>query len=804
MTVKVLIPNRFVPTASRSGNGRNTIFRAVNGFIRGKGGNTYFECYGGSLDLNEEISADAITGTISFSPASKTISGVGTSFVNELHLGQKLITILGELIVVSSITDADTFIADELPLSTGSGVAAHRMPVLYEIDNARGTSLSGNVLQFDMGTLLGVGSGTFRRNGAAISSSLTLSKQAKIAIYDAATNTYLIQTLGFQSAPIGVTAAASTAPVAKTFTDADVNTGTDRVTITTHGFNNGQKALLSNAGGALPVTSPVGELADNVFIIRIDANTVQFGQTLADTVGTPVPINIASAAGGGTHTVTPISKVMPAGDRSIRVAKASTKLGTPSYGNPTEKIKVTLTAGQGIAITFPAMDSNSDPTDPHDAYRIYGSRFGGSTTTATAAADSGAWYYVRTVTAAELGGTAGGTYYLEYLDAEIDGNARLITFDNDYPRRAEFVGTVAGYPVLISCQGKGTADFPDGDAPGSSLVPFKPANIAAAPLVLDNQSRNEVPLSPPETIIGFYMATGRLYLLTANTLQIAVFTADTDFPVATRPFWKSGFKNPYALCFANDRLYGFTNAPIRSPEDGTDSNVDRDFAAEVKELTYDWNAARAHVVHDPLNECVCYVYSAAYKNDAGYWVSLIVPMSLDNNDAWQSKFIISSDDRDMIISGVATVNGHFEFLAGGRDGAGGIEVRTYRFDGGGGESVPWSIAWEFSDDQSENRPKKIKYPRPTGKFTNTTVGIHGTHPGEAVDVALLEAGNAGSKSGAIAVPNSTDITVYDRLDVAVAGLTTYTIQYSGVWSGAGVKDRLDESSHEVIIQGGRG
>jgi hypothetical protein len=802
---KRLIPYGYFPTASRSGNNRPTIFRGENGFVRGFGDNVYFEAYAGSLSLDEDFAGVPLSGTISFSPASRTITGVSTEFQNELHLGQKLMTVLGEVISVEQVLSPTSFIAHELPLTTASGVNAYRLPVLFEIDYMRGVLLSGNALQFDTGTIMAVGSGILYLNGAVLNSSLSASKQAKIAVYNATANTYTIQTLGFDTVPVGVTATATAPPTAKTFVDADVNTTSNTATITAHGWNNGQKVNLTSSG-VLPTTNPAGQLAGkDVYVIKIDANTVKFASTLANTVGTPVPIDIATAAGGGTHTVTPVSKAMPAGDRSLLIAKASDSLGVPSFGNPSERIEVTLTAGQGIAVAFTAMDSNSDPTDPHNAWRIYGTRHGGTSTIAAANADSGAWYYVKTVTAAELGTTGAATYYLEYLDAEIDAEARLATFDNDVPPRAEFIGALGGAPVLVSCQGKGTEDYPNGDAPGSSLVPFKLSNLASAPLVFDTGERNEVPLSPPETIIGFYMAAGRLYLLTTNTLQIAAYTENPLFPISTRPFWKSGFKNPYALCFANDRLYGFTNSPIRSPEDGSDANIDRAFAAPVKELTYDWHASRVFVAHDPANECVCYVYSGAYKNEDGFWVSIILPFMLEL-EQWSPPIILSSDEHDMVVSGVATVAGHFEFLAGGRDGVGGIETNTYRFDSGlnAGETQSSYVAFQMSDGGAEQRPKKIKHPRLTGRFVDSTLGIHGARAGEEIDVDVLEAGNSGSATGSIAIDDSANVGLTSRLEVEANQLSVYTFRVDwNDWDGSGEKPRLDELSYQEIIQGGR-
>jgi len=87
-------------------------------------------------------------------------------------------------------------------------------------------------------------------------------------------------------------------PADKTFVDGDVNVSTDEVTITAHGFLTGLLVRLTTTG-----VLPAGlALATDFFIIRIDANTIQFATTQANaTAGTPV--DITAAAGGGTHTV---------------------------------------------------------------------------------------------------------------------------------------------------------------------------------------------------------------------------------------------------------------------------------------------------------------------------------------------------------------------------------------------------------------------------------------------------------------------------------------------------------------------
>jgi hypothetical protein len=79
----------------------------------------------------------------------------------------------------------------------------------------------------------------------------------------------------------------------KTFAPADVDTGTETITIASHGFVNGQKVRFVSSG-----TLPGGLTAnDNVFIINTTVNTFQISQSFGGAA-----INLTTA-GTGTHTV---------------------------------------------------------------------------------------------------------------------------------------------------------------------------------------------------------------------------------------------------------------------------------------------------------------------------------------------------------------------------------------------------------------------------------------------------------------------------------------------------------------------
>ena len=82
----------------------------------------------------------------------------------------------------------------------------------------------------------------------------------------------------------------------KTFTDGNVNTTTDAINITRHGFIEGQKVVLETTG-----TLPTGLLpAATYFVLRLSENSIGLS-----TAPGRAAINITAATGGGTHTVFP-------------------------------------------------------------------------------------------------------------------------------------------------------------------------------------------------------------------------------------------------------------------------------------------------------------------------------------------------------------------------------------------------------------------------------------------------------------------------------------------------------------------
>jgi hypothetical protein len=497
------------------------------------------------------------------------------------------------------------------------------------------------------------------------------------------------------------------------------------------------------------------------------------------TLGMATPATLTAAAvGGGT-------KNMQAGIYSVRVVPA--RKSTNGYNNASPKAEVTLAAGDRIQITVPAADT----ANGQDSWRIFASLYtqeGGI---------NGPWYFVQEVAVGAGAGeipAAGGTFTFEYNDAEISG-ADLLTYNNDAPVDAEFIGVIGGIPVYVSCQG------PGGTSPGPFIVSAKPNNVEAAPLGL------AVSASPPDTIIGFYIAQGRLYLMCVNTLQIAMATQTTDPripPVVVRPYWRSGFANPDTLLFVNGFLIGMTTHGLaRSVAEGDEGSEEFAFATAVEEVLRGISPGHCLLDLDPINNAVCLFHSGHSINSAGYWTTRVWMYGMRENK-WIGDILLSSDVGDMIVSGTETINGQLEFLAGGRQQDGSTLVRTYRWDQqGAGVALPYYIAWQFTDMGAETSPKHVgPYFRVVAKQSpGPTAGIHGVEPGEAVPVTTLETGNSGSKSGTITLPAAASVTQEDVIELNIDNLMQFTVRIDGFTDTLGARDRIDEVVLEAHIEG---
>lgn len=542
------------------------------------------------------------------------------------------------------------------------------------------------------------------------------------------------------------------------------------------------------------------------------------GNYTVDKLGmkTPVLTTVAAQAGG--------TKNMQGGTYSVRIVPA--RLATGGWNNPSEKVEVTIATGEKIRITFPAMDT----TAGQDAWDIYATLY------STGQGIQGPWYFVERINAAHVS-TAGGTYDIEYNDADISGN-RLLEFNNDPPPDAGFVASFQGFPVLLSCNGPGrvlagTAATTASDAtitgtsttftqdvavgqliyigsglyevlevtsntaievsptptanasgltvrladttPGPVVRPSKPNNPEAFP------ASYAVAVSPPENIIGYVEGGGRIFLMTENRLHMAVLSGVSVSPVTVRPFWRAGFRNSQALVFVNGYLYGYTqNGATRSIADGDEGAQEHEFAAPVAADMRSWLPERVRVGYDPVNEAVCYFHSNDNVNGSGYYQTKVLMFMLQTQ-RWSPPIVIESNSAHMTVTGVATVSGNLYFTA---------NQKNWRWDSGT-NTVSGYLASPFLNLAQDGRDMTVRGVGMTGySASSVNAGIWAAQVLEDLPISDLVNGTS-PDSGAVAFAQGSGArqSLWQKLNVRRSRLAAIRVNLD---SSSGNLSRLDE------------
>ena len=633
------------PSSPITGEESSCIFRGKNVLLSGKLGDNYYRAYAGSYNIGETFTGVAITGTITFTTSSTTITGAGTVFLDELHLGQMIVAANGEPLVVERLVTQTSFICARIPTTAQAAVAAARVPRLEPMDVYRTSLLWGNPIITDQGNILAVGSGVFYKNGAVLpGTSMTATRTIQLAKYASATLNYSIKALGYSVTPL-------------------------------------------TASG-----------------------------------------DITIIAAGGTKNTSP-------GYYSFQIGYYSDT--TAGYSNAGATI---LEAGlNGYLVTVANSVFNFDFTSDvanrpanSTGYVIYASAFTNSSDQSKINAIQGPWFEVRRVPYTSLSG--GDAISFDFVDANL-GN--LVSGNNTAPVNADWVASLTGYACLVSCAGQGvnSTGRVTSTSPGPFIFPMKGNNIEGYPATA------AIPTEKGENIIGQVSANGRLYLLTANTLQVATPTGLDAVPFTVRPFWRVGFANPNNLVFVNDTLYGFTSKGMyRSIATGNEASATNDFASSVNAQMADWQAGYVYLGYDPKNRNVCIFHTSSGKNADGYWETEVYLYNLDIYD-WLPPIVLTDTTRDMIVTGVATVQNALYFVAGGRRASTTDRYDTFEMDNPLSlQSVPYYLAWNYSDFGSELTAKCIRKIRPKGQFTDATVQVYTVNPNSDVDVADLETG----------------------------------------------------------------
>lgn len=650
----------------------------------------YLKCYAGTLDLEETIPTEPLTGTVSIVQDSTEMVGTATLFSSELRSGQYLF-VDEFLLIVNEIADDTHCTIYKAPNAAVTAATVERLPVLYEIQNQRGTQIQGDSVESDKGAIFGTGFGTVRINGQVLpGDSLDLDGAPLIAIFDPATGNYTVYDL--------------------------------------------------NPGMQPPTTSP----------------------TVTSVVG-------------GIHNMQP-------GNFSARLVPART--ATNGYTNPGPQIPFTIvTEGDQAEFDFGA-GPTMDIATGQDAWDFYASENIDSLPVNV----QGPWNYVKTVTAAELV-AAGNKVHLDYANAEIN-RLGLLDFNNNPPPPCGYVAFLEGGPVWISCRGKLSDTF------GPSIRPGKPRNAEAAPADWDVTS------TPPQNILGVTSSLARLYFPTPSSLQQGVYLGSTDpfqiVPsVSMRPYWHVGFAHGNQLVFVLGDLYGYPHAgPTRSTAD-SEMVAEQFFGEYVAEITEQWIGAQVLVGYDPQLRAICFFHSADSQNEAGFWRTRVLLWGI-KQAGWIGDVFISSDTRDMCVSGVATVNEHLQFLAGGRLDAG-IQVDTFEFNSASGESVPYYAAWQGVAAPSQNL--SVRAASATGRLTDGVIQIYGFDEEVDIDYDLLESGTGALIEIPIGTTDGIVRTFRHRFNAPNCGLAI--LRVAGEWDGVDEPDQIHKGYMSGLPTGNR-
>jgi hypothetical protein len=846
-----------------------TMLRMQNMILAGGGGNDgddiYLQCYKGSLDLDETIETLDLTGTLTASIGDLQIVGSGTLFTIELRSGQMFFA-GDDMFMVNTVIDDTHLTVYRGPISALVASTGERLSILFEINRQRGTMSQGNAVEFDKGTIIGTGWGTLRLNGAELDTVTPINEPkgvgtgaddntvgtvtwnnpgnittsggsgADCAPADAEITHYLKGTnCGFSAIPGGATITGISVAIRKQVTGATTETVSDsRVSIVkadgSIGTTNRASLVSWPATYAYTIYGGQDDLWDEAWapadFADADVGAV-ISATVADPGGDLATLNVEymfltvyyTTSGGGmdftgspliaiyddvnqtyavadlnfaTPTVAPTltdesggTAGMQAGDYSLRLVPSSTV--TQGYGNPGPRANVSLVSADdqiGVDVTLVPMDTVS----LQDGWDVYA-------TETSSNPNQGPWSFVRTVPDSEIDPST-HTFNIEYLDAEI-ARQGLLDFDNDPVPPSGFIAVIEGNPMWVSCFGRNNL------SPGPSLVPAKPQNIEAAP------ANWNVTSSPPQYLLGVIESLARLYLPTPASLQQGVWNPTGDPlipPLSLRPYWHMGFAGPYQIVFALGWLIGYPHGgPTKSIADAEDAKA-QFFGGYVAEITKNWVGAHVLVGWDqnPMVNAICFFHSADSLNSDGFWTTRVLVWGLNQGD-WIGDVLLTDSTRDMIVTGVASVDNQLVFLAGGRTtvrgGIGPVQIDTFNWNESSGNPIDYYAAWQLQSGGILDRNKSVKTARASGQFTNAVIKLYGFDSNTAENLSDIEAGT--NSLVTLPLTTTTDVETTTRERLNIPSLFTFTPRVSGTYSGSGEPDRLNGAVVEFLPSGNR-
>lgn len=838
----------FVPTTSYTGDEPPLVFKGENMWARfGRFGTVYGEGYSGNKNLGETISTKILTGIVTWAVGSKTVTGIGSAFVADLHLGSFVIGDGGagatQLLVVNKIVSDLSFICERAPTVTYSaksfidgdvdpgtdtiymvahGFSANQQIHLVNTGGALPAGLSATTTYYVLVQTVDAIKLSLTSGGAAVDitaaaggglHSIANCSHVAPVIFPVGTDRGSAvrgnvikfakgHYMGVGDGEFKVNGASLNAPLnlSRTPRFALVNQTTGVYVQDNVGIVKPETPVTLSAVTRIAITastnaSPISlnvvahglVTGDKAVIGEHLVNTPANGTwTITRTDANNFTLNgsVGIGVGGATGYLWPSS--MRAGSYNIRVCRKNTL--TSGFSNPTPpSIPIPIADNQSIKVTF-----NEAMVTDQDAYDIYCTQFEDNSTTTIEARYMGPWFFLKTATSSDLTdnthttGRESATYnIIAFADAEIVSSDKILSFDNFAPVAAEFCGVINNFPFFFSCLGQGNSAATSGTSPGPAAIACKPSNPEGALLAA------AVTTADNDTIVGVYNYKSRIFALCQNSLQTLILTTLNDEPIAFRSLWNTGFRNPYNACFVKEYVYAFSNQKfIRSVAGGDDTAEEFEYASDVRDYTINWETGHVLTHYDPKNRAVIHFYAAAERR-TGYWVTIALPFLLDKQ-VWNCPIILKKADTDFIVSGVANIGQTLTFIAGGRTSTGSISFGTYEFDGGDSESKSWYLAWNYSDDGFELNAKTIKGWAVTGRFQdsdNTIAKVYGVKIEGSFDFDSLAAGTNSQFSFNF---DDTDGKIArKRYRMADAGAyPLYTIRMEGVYTN--VVDRLDE------------
>lgn len=682
------------PNSPYSGDDPRYIFRGLNQIVTGNGDVLFTQSWKGYEDISETVAATTLTGTAAITNGVATVTGTSTVFLQELIVGSAIL-INNQLYQVRNIASNTSMTVSPAPAASGSGYAIKIPHILMDVDISRVSLARGSVQRFPQGTLLAVGQGVVKVNGAGLTApGLTATKRLQIAMYNPGTGAYSYTKLGMLTPTL--TTVAATGGGTKNMQAGVYSVRIVPVRLSTGGYNNpSNKVEVTLAtGDKIRITFPAmdttgGQDAWDIYGSLFSGSGIQGPWYFIERITTAS----VSAAGGSTYDV----------EYTDAEIAGSTLL---SFNNDAPPDAAFVASLQG----YPILLSCNGP----------GRKLDGTV--------------IRTSGNATVAGTS--TTFLTDIQ-----RGQIVYINNDY---YEVIAIASDTSMTVSptpnaTDGAGVVIRLGDTAPGPVIRPSKPNNPDAYPAEL------RVAVSPPENIIGYVEGNGRLFCMTENRLHMVTLSGNQVSPITTRPFWRAGFRNPQGLVFVNGRLYGYTSyGPTRSIADGDEGSMEFTWAADVANEFQNFTPERVSVGYDPVNEAVCYFHSNDSVNGSGYYTTKVL-MYMLRYDVWSTPIVIESTSANMTVSGVATVSGQLYFIA---------NEKIYKWHSGTSQ-VTGYIATPFVDLGQDGLDKTIRSIAVTGYSTSSmAAGVWAAQVQESVPIVDIQNGT-NSDSGSLTFAMST-------------------------------------------------